>query len=40
MHAAGVEKFQFMPASMAAATLLGFTVLFSAIALWRLARTG
>ncbi|HEU4591912.1 MAG TPA: ABC transporter permease [Steroidobacteraceae bacterium] len=40
MHAAGVEKFQFMPAGMAAATLLGFTVLFSAIALWRLARTG
>ena len=40
MHAAGVEKFQFMPASMAAATLLGFTVLFSAVALWRLARKG
>ena len=40
MHAAGVEKFQFMPAGMAAATLLGFTVLFSAVALWRLARTG
>jgi ABC-2 type transport system permease protein len=40
MHAAGVQKFQFMPASMAAATLLGFTVLFSAVAIWRLARRG
>jgi ABC-2 type transport system permease protein len=40
MHAAGVQKYQFMPASMAAATLLGFTVLFSAIAIWRLARKG
>ena len=40
MHAAGVQKFQFMPATMAAATLIGFTVLFSAIAIWRLARKG
>ena len=40
MHAAGVQKFQFIPASMAAAALLGFTVLFSAVALWRLARKG
>ena len=40
MHAAGVQKFQFLPASMAAATLLGFTVLFSAVAIWRLARKG
>ena len=40
MHAAGVQKFQFMPATMAAATLVGFTVLFSALAIWRLARKG
>jgi ABC-2 type transport system permease protein len=40
MHAAGVQKFQFIPASMSAATLVGFTVLFSAIAIWRLARKG
>jgi len=40
MHAAGVQKFQFIPATMAAAALLGFTVLFSAVALWRLARKG
>jgi len=40
MHAAGISKFQFMPATMSAATLLGFTVLFSAIAIWRLARKG
>src|SRR5690349_4988497 len=40
MHAAGVQKFQFMPVTLSAATLLGFTVLFSAVALWRLARKG
>jgi ABC-2 type transport system permease protein len=40
MHAAGVQKFQFMPATMSAATLIGVTVLFSAIAIWRLARKG
>ena len=40
MHAADVQKFQFIPATMAAATLLGFTVLFSAVAIWRLARKG
>lgn len=40
MHAAGVQKFQFVPATMATATLLGFTVLFSALAIWRLARKG
>jgi ABC-2 type transport system permease protein len=40
MHAADVQKFQFIPVTMAAATLLGFTVLFSAIAIWRLARKG
>lgn len=40
MHAAGVQKFQFMPATMAAAMVVGFTVLFSTVALWRLARKG
>jgi ABC-2 type transport system permease protein len=40
MHAAGVAKFQFIPAQMAAAALVGFTVLFSAVAIWRLARKG
>jgi ABC-2 type transport system permease protein len=40
MHAAGIQKFQFIPATMATATLLGFTVFFSAIAIWRLARKG
>jgi ABC-2 type transport system permease protein len=40
MHAAGVEKFQFIPVTMAAAAAVGFTVLFSAIALWRLKTKG
>jgi len=40
MHAAGVTKYQFMPMQLALAGLLGFTVLFSAIAIWRLARKG
>ncbi|MEO8062187.1 MAG: ABC transporter permease [Pseudomonadota bacterium] len=40
MHAAGVTKFQFIPVQMAAAALVGFTVLFSAVAIWRLARKG
>jgi len=40
MHAAGVEKFQFIPVTMAAAAVVGFTVLFSAIALWRLKTKG
>ena len=40
MHAAGVEKFQFEPLLMAVAGVVGFTVLFSAVAVWRLARKG
>lgn len=40
MHAADVEKFQFIPVPMAVAALIGFTVLFSAVAIWRLARKG
>jgi ABC-2 type transport system permease protein len=40
MHAAGVEKFQFVPVTMALAGVLGFTVLFSAVAIWRLKDKG
>lgn len=40
MHAAGVTKYQFEPVPIAIATLVGFTVLFSAVAIWRLARKG
>jgi ABC-2 type transport system permease protein len=40
MHAAGVEKFQFEPAQIALACSIGFTVLFAAVAVWRLARKG
>ena len=38
MNAAGAAKFQFMPVQISLAALIGFTVLFSAIAIWRLAR--
>lgn len=40
MHAAGVEALQFEPMLMAAGSVVGFTVLFSAVAIWRLARRG
>ncbi len=40
MHAAGVTKYQFIPVQFALAALVGFTVLFSAVAIWRLARKG
>ncbi len=40
MHAAGVTKFQFIPVQMAVGGLVAFTVLFSAVAIWRLARKG
>lgn len=40
MHAAGVEKFQFVPPQLSIAVLLGFTVATGASALWRLARKG
>lgn len=40
MHAAGIEKLQFVPVLVAVAGVLGFTVLFSAVAIWRLARKG
>lgn len=40
MHAGGVEGLQFEPVLVAAGSLAGFTVLFSAVAIWRLARKG
>jgi ABC-2 type transport system permease protein len=40
MHAAGVQKYQFEPVLVAMGGVLGFTVLFSAVAVWRLARKG
>jgi ABC-2 type transport system permease protein len=38
MHLAGITKFQFEPLSMAVASMLGFTVLFAAVTIWRLSR--
>jgi ABC-2 type transport system permease protein len=40
MHAAGVTKFQFMPLQLSIAACLGFTVLFGAVAFWRLSQKG
>ena len=40
MQAAGITKPHFIPVQMAIGALLGFTVLFSAVAIWRLARKG
>jgi ABC-2 type transport system permease protein len=40
MHAAGATKFQFMPLQMSIAALVGFTVLFGAVAFWRLSQKG
>jgi ABC-2 type transport system permease protein len=40
MHAAGVEKFQHEPVLVAIGGVLAFTVMFSAVAIWRLARKG
>jgi len=40
MHAAGITKYQFEPVAIAAATLVGYTAMFSAVAIWRLARKG
>jgi ABC-2 type transport system permease protein len=40
MHAAEVTKFQFVSVQMAIVALVGFTVLFSAIAVWRMATKG
>jgi ABC-2 type transport system permease protein len=40
MHAGGIEKLQFVPVLVAVGGAVGFTVLFSAVAIWRLARKG
>jgi ABC-2 type transport system permease protein len=40
MHAAGATQFQFEPVLVAVASLIGYTVLFSVVAVWRLARKG
>jgi ABC-2 type transport system permease protein len=40
MHAAGATKFQFESVAVAVGAAVGFTVLFSAVAIWRLARKG
>jgi len=40
MHAAGATKYQFMPLQIAVAACVGFTVLFAAIAFWKLSRKG
>lgn len=40
MHAAGMGKFQFEPLLVAVAALVGYSVLFSVVAIWRLARKG
>jgi ABC-2 type transport system permease protein len=40
LHGGGVAALQFEPALVAAGGMLGFTALFSAVAIWRLARKG
>jgi ABC-2 type transport system permease protein len=40
MHAAGIAKFQFETLAMAIATLVGYTVLFAAVTVWRLKSRG
>jgi hypothetical protein len=40
MQAAGISKPFFVSTQMSIAALVGFTVLFSAVAIWRLARKG
>ncbi len=40
MHAAGITKFQFFPSLLSIGVLVAFTVTFSALAIWRLARKG
>ena len=39
MHAAGITKFQYEPLTMSIAAMLGYTVLFAAVTIWRLARS-
>jgi len=38
MHLAGITKYQYEPLSMAIATMLGYTVLFAGITIWRLSK--
>ena len=40
MQAVGITKSYFIPMQMAIGALVGFTVLFSAVAIWRLAKKG
>jgi ABC-2 type transport system permease protein len=40
MHVSGMTKFPLEPVMVAVATLVGYTALFSAVAIWRLARKG
>ncbi len=40
MHMAGITKYQFEPLSVAIATMLGYTVLFAGITIWRLSKKG
>jgi ABC-2 type transport system permease protein len=38
MHLAGITKYQYEPLTIAIVSLVGYTALFSAVAIWRLAR--
>jgi ABC-2 type transport system permease protein len=40
MHMAGLTKYQYEPLSMAIASMLGYTVLFAGITIWRLSKKG
>jgi ABC-2 type transport system permease protein len=40
MHLAGITKYQFEPLQMAIASMLGYTVLFAGITIWRLKQKG
>jgi ABC-2 type transport system permease protein len=40
MHAAGATQHQYVPVQVALAAVVGFTALFCAVAIWRLARKG
>ena len=40
MHLAGITKYQYEPLLIALASMLGYTVLFAGVTIWRLARRG
>jgi len=40
MHLAGIAKYQFEPLQMAIASMLGYTVLFAGVTIWRLKHKG